>query len=267
EDTRALMFMFGHYIPQFYFRDVEWHQRLLPKIFPTDAEKSHLFLAAWEGYLSNNLYKELFTNPVMEQLYYRGLSIADIKETTRQYFKDPDEGSATHIALAFIHYPDFGFDHPLFKAFWDSGNLEQQKAFVSFLGRSVVSGDNAQVNELLKKEPRVKELLKTFWEWALENRTESELFEEFGFWINLEKDIFDPVWLAEQTRRSLEKTQGKLDWDYGLTKSAMDLARAAPKDMLTITRLIFWDGAVKGDHPRRQFYLERACSVLFQEPS
>ncbi|RJQ33620.1 hypothetical protein C4568_04260 [Candidatus Parcubacteria bacterium] len=264
EDTRALMFMFGHYIPQFYFRDVEWHQRLLPKIFPTDAEKSHLFLAAWEGYLSNNLYKELFTNPVMEQLYYRGLSIADIKETTRQYFKDPDEGSATHIALAYMHYEDFGFEHPLFKKFWEQADPKQHQEFVSFLGRSFVSGDNAQVNEYLKKEPRAKELLKSFWDWSLENHSESELFEEFGFWANLDKELFEPAWLAERLRKTLEKTKGKMEWDYGLTQIAVRLCKEAPTETIAIARLIFLDGGVLADHPMRQFYLDSEWLEVFK---
>lgn len=256
ENTRALMFMFGHYLPQFYFREIGWFQKLLPQIFPEDPAKSHLFLASWEGYLSNNLYRELFTDPNIEPLYYRGLSIAEIKETTRQYFKDPDEGLATHVALAFMHYEDFGFDHALFKKFWEVGNPTEHKEFVSFLGRSFISGDNSQVNEYLKKEPRAKECLRKFWDWALENRSESELFEEFGFWINLEKDIFEPAWLADHVKRTLEKTKGKMDWDYGLTKSVIKLSQESPADTIAIAHLIFLDGGVLANHPRRQFYVE-----------
>lgn len=264
EDTRALMFMFGHYLPQFYFREIVWIQKLLPQIFPADPVKSHLFLAAWEGYLSNNLYRELFTDPNIGPLYYRGLSIASIKETTRQYFKDPDEGIAIHIALAFMHYDDFGFYSSLFKKFWETGDLNQHKEFVSFLGRSFVSGDNAQINEFLKKEHKAKELLKSFWIWALENQTEPELFEEFGFWVNLEKNIFETKWLAEQVRKSLEKTGGKLDWDYGLTKSATQLSLEAPVDTLAITKLIFLEGGIRVNHPRRQFYVEREWFDVFK---
>lgn len=264
EDTRALVFMFGHYLPQFYFREIAWVQKLLPQIFPADPMKSHLFLAAWEGYLSNNLYKELFTDPNIEPLYYRGLSISSIKETTRQYFKDPDESIATHIALAFMHYDDFGFDSLLFKKFWETNDISQHKGFVSFLGRSFVSGDNAQINEFLKKEPKAKELLKSFWIWALENRTEPELFEEFGFWVNLEKDIFEAKWLAEHVKKTLEKTGGKLDWDYGLTKSATQLSLDAPVDTLAITKLIFLEGGIRVNHPRRQFYVEREWLEVFK---
>jgi len=264
EDTRALMFMFGHHLPQFYFREPDWLQRLLPQIFPIDEAKKNLFLAAWEGYLSDNLYKEFFTNPAIEPLYYRGLSISDIKETTRQYFRDPDEGMATHLALAFMHYPEFGFDHPLFKAFWKNDSPQQQKEFIGFLGKNFVSGDNTQVKDYLSKEPRAKEILKNFWEWILNNRNEPELFEEFGFWVNLEKNIFEPAWLAEHLHRTLEKTKGKLDWDYGLTKTALTLAQNDPVNTLAIARLIFLDGGVRVNHKRRQFYVDREWFDVFK---
>ncbi len=264
ENTRAIMFMFGHYLPQFYFRNEKWIQGLLSKIFPEVPENAHLYLASWEGYLSNNLYREMFVDPLFEKLYLRGVAIEDIKEKNRRYFRDPDEGIATHIALAFLHYEDARFEHPLFKEFWEKGSLEQHKEFVSFLGRSVVSGDNAQINEFLKKESTVKNLLESFWDWALETQTEPGLFLEFGFWSNIEKGLFDSVWLAERIRKTLEKTKGVFDWDYGLTKISVELAEKAPEDMLKITRLFFVDGGIKAGHQRRPYYVEREWFDVFK---
>ena len=263
EDTRAIMFMFGHYLPQFYFRDTAWVQTQLPKIFPSAEEKYHLYLAAWEGFLANNLYREMFTDPFLAELYLR--SVGDTKiEKTRRYFREPDEGIATHVALAFIHYDDARFEHPLFKLFWEKGTLEQRKEFISFIGRSVVSGDNAQINEYIKKNPSVKELLKTLWDWVLETQAEPALFEEFGFWSNLKKDLFDPAWLAERIRKTLEKTNGVFDWDFGLSQIGVQLSLDAPEDMLTITKLFFVDGGIKAGHQRRPYYVDREWSDVFK---
>ncbi len=270
EDTRALMFMFGHYLPQFYFREIPWMQKLLPKIFPTDRSKSHLFLAAWEGYLSNNLYMDFLKDPNIEGLYYRGLTIAEIKETSRQYFKDPDEGLATHLALAFMHYPNFTFDHPLFVAFWKKGNVSQHQEFVSFLGRGFVSGENVQTKKYLAGNPGAREQLKEFWQWTLANQSESELFEKFGHWIDLGKSLFEPAWLAERVRKTLEKTKGKLDWDYGLNKNALQLAQNAPADTLVISRLMFLDGGIRINQQRRLFDFDQdwieVFRVLYENP-
>lgn len=262
EDTRAIMFMFGHYLPQFYFRDTAWMQSLLPKIFPDAPEKYHLYLAAWEGFLVNNLYREMFTDPFFEKLYLRSVGDAMI-EKTRRYFREPDEGIATHVALAFIHYDDARFEHPLFKLFWEKGTLDQRKEFISFIGRSVVSGDNAQINDYIKKNPSVKELLKTFWDWILETQTETALFEEFGFWTNLKKELFDPAWLAERIRKTLEMTNGVFDWDYGLSQISVDLSLGAPEDMLKITKLFFIDGGIKAGHQRRPYYVDREWFDVF----
>jgi len=135
ETTRALMFMFGQDLPFFYFRDRDWIRRLLPQIFPQEPVKKYLYTAAWEGYLSNNLYDEMFFDAEIQKLYKRGLALTDTDYPPQQeHFKKPDEGIAGHLALAFMHYKKFGFDHPLFDAFWEKNNPERHANFVEFLG-------------------------------------------------------------------------------------------------------------------------------------
>jgi len=83
ENTRALMFMFGHYLPSFYFLDKDWIHTLLPQIFPEDSVKKHLYLAAWEGYLANNLYEEIFFDSEFQKLYERGLNLTGNEDQKR----------------------------------------------------------------------------------------------------------------------------------------------------------------------------------------
>ncbi len=268
ENTRALMFMFGHYLPSFYFRDINWIHELLPQIFPEETAKKHLYLAAWEGYLANNLYEEIFFNPEFQKLYERGLNLTGSEDQKRKYFKEPDEGIAVHMALAFIVYhKKFGFDHPLFKEFWKQ-DVERQKEFISFIGRMFVSGDNAKANEQLRKDSESRERLIKFWEWLLQNYNDPKLFAEFGFWVNLEKGIFEPEWLAKQLKATLEKTNGFLEWDYALTKSINELAKVAPKDILEIARLSLLEGGVRGGKMRMPFMYDEewfgALSALYE---
>lgn len=267
EKTRALMFMFGHYLPSFYFRDKEWMHKLLAQIFPEESEKKHLYLAAWEGYLANNLYEEIFFDAVFQKLYERGLAVTGQEDSKRKYFREPDEGIANHLSLVFIfHYKKFGFEHPLFLEFWNK-NVERQAKFVSFIGRMFVSGDNAQANEFLKKEPESRERLLKFWQWLLENYDEPKLFTEFGFWINLRKNIFEYSWLAQKVKETLEKTNGVLDWDSGLTKSILELAKTSPKDTFEIARLYLLEGGVRGGIMRMPFSADNewfeALKVLY----
>jgi len=270
EITRAIMFMFGHYLPSFYFRDREWILQLLPYIFPEESEKKHLYLAAWEGYLTNNIYEVMFFEPAFQELYKRGLFLAGDEDSTREYFKKPDEGITAHLALAFVVYhKKFDFEHPLFQGLWKQ-NLERQAKFINFIGRMFVSGDNAQINELLKKDSECRERLKKFWDWMLNNYDDPKLFAEFGIWINLEKEIFEPVWLTQRVKETLEKSRGILAWDYGLTKSILEMAKVAPKETLEIIRLYLLEGGVRSGKMRMPFIYDNewfeAIKILYGNP-
>jgi|Deesub1362A_J573_1020465.scaffolds.fasta_scaffold01036_9 hypothetical protein len=269
ENTRALMFMFGHFLPLFYQKDREWIRGLLPQIFPADPEKHCLYTAAWEGYLLNDLYEEIFFDPEIQNLYKRGLRLTDEDYPQQQeHFKDPNEGLAIHLALAYMHYNKFGFGHALFEEFWKMQDPEPHAIFIRFLGSSFISSDNPNAIKLLKKNPESKNRLRNFWDWMINNYNEHRPFREFGLWINLEIDIFEPVWLAERVKKTLEKTKGVLNWDRGLLKSLSKLSKEAPVETLEIARYFLLEGWVRGDAPHRHFYLEnewiKALTILYQ---
>jgi hypothetical protein len=240
EKTRALSFMFGYYLPTFYYRDKNWTRTLLPRLFPNQAKKEHLYLAAWEGYLTNKLYEEIFFDPAIQKLYERALKeVADVKnrEAHREYFKDPEEALAVHLALAHMYYQKFGRNHRLFKLFWDGGTAKQHAAFISLLGRMFISEDNKSADELVQKEPWPRKRLEDVWTDLLAADTSRVVFEEFGSWMSLEKGIFEPEWLAARARDTLEKTKGKLKRHYELVRSSAELAEANPTATFMVAKL------------------------------
>lgn len=245
EETRALMFMFGHYLPSFYFRDKEWVQKLLPQIFPIEQEKKDLYLAAWEGYLTANLYQEMFI--AFKDFYNRAIDLNAENYTRRQYFKDLDEALATHLALAFVHFDKFNIDSELFTKFWAKDNIKRHKEFILFIGRHCISRESA---DLWIKENSVDiEKLKKFWDWALENCS-TDALTGFGFWIDKECGILETKWLVQRVRRTLEKTKGYIEWDYGLTGYLPIFAEEAPEDTLEILRAHLLEEIAKHDPPR-----------------
>lgn len=251
EQTQALMFLFGHYIPSFYYRDIGWVHGLLPTIFSTNPAKKDLYLAAWEGYLSNNLYKEIFKDEEFQKLYQRAINLSSTEYTKRRYFRKLDEGLATHLALAFMHYEEFGFSNPLFVAFWDKVEGDRHAEFIGFIGRAYVSGEVKGATELLKEGGMAKNRLLELWDWALERCSEPDAFARFGFWLKLDKRLFDFVWLADHVKRTLQKTSGDIDWDYGLMTSIVELAKAAPGDTLEILRLMILENGIRGEKASR----------------
>jgi len=236
ENTRAIMFMFGHYLFFFYYRDVEFIRSLLPEIFSQEKSKTDLYLAAWEGYLTSALYTELFAE--LQGEYSRAVALDSSDYPKRSYRANLDEALATHIALAYLHFADFDLATPLYKSFWGKTNIKRHQDFVSFIGRSVISRDRP--TEWLAEHPEVTPAkMLAFWDWALENISEAKVFESFGFWINTKVNIFDPSELIKRVRASLEKSKGKIDWEYGLMEALPIFARISPRDTVEILRLYF----------------------------
>lgn len=270
EETQSIMFMFGHYIPTFYYRDIDWIHGLLPKIFTDDLAKIDLYLAAWEGYVSSNLYREIFADPEFQKLYARAIGVSPDQYTKRRYFRKLDEGLATHLALAFMHYEDFGFDNPLFMAFWKKPVTERQGEFIGFIGSGYISGEVRGASELLK-DSKIIDKLKAFWDWVLTNCSDPDALARFGFWLKKDKRLFDYVWLAQHVKATMQKTSGDIDWDYGLMTSITELAKAAPEDTLDVLRLLVLEHGVRGNNASRSMlyvhdeWLE-AFSILYSNP-
>ncbi len=264
ENTRAIMFMFGRYLSSFYFRDKKWMHGIIPYIFSENDSKKYLYIAAWEGYLSENLYLNMFDDPVIQNLYERGILLTDSEFPNQKHFKEPDEGLANHLALAYMYHSNFGFGHPLFEKFWRSGNIDQQTDFVSILGRLFVAGSNGGADNLLKENPETKQRIRNLWDYLLNNFNEPKLFTEMGSWISLKKDIFEANWLAQHVKAILQKTDGGLDWDYGLTESIIELAKAAPEDALIIGRLYFLEGGIRKGNLRRPFNVDKEWYDAFR---
>lgn len=262
EKTHALMFMFGHYLLSFYFRDKEWIHGLLPQIFPTDPTKENLYLAAWEGYVAANLFKDSFEDPLIQDLYFRAIALLPEEYTKRKYFRELDEGLATHLALAFMYFPEFDFDSPLYQAFWKGNHTKRHGDFISFIGRKFISGDDKRTDPSMKDENQIKKKIMAFWDWALEHCHDPGALKEFGFWTNTEKGMFNVAWLAEHARKTLQITGGAIAWDYGLNQSLPAFAKEAPEDTLEILRSYLLRGAT--EETSRWIYVDSRLTDVFR---
>jgi len=263
EKTKALYFIFGHHLSSFYYRDKDWVRELLPKLF-SETDKL-LYLAAWEGYISANLYEEIFSEPEMQKLYKRGLFLTKKLDPRREFFRDPEKGIAVHLALAYMHYSNFGADNELFTAFWKDGTETQHAEFIDFVGRKYISHDHERENVI-----KTKSLLTDLWDYILNSCIHKVSLIHFGMWINDKNDIFDKQWLVKQICKTLEKTQGALYWDYGLKKSVIKLAEVSPEGTLEIIRRHLLDYGVntKGEHRPIFFETEwgEALTITYKNP-
>jgi hypothetical protein len=244
EKTRALFFLFGRYLPMFYFRSKFWIKSILNKVFPPEIESKYLYLAAWEGFISNGLYLDMFEDEDIQQLYRNAIVLIDKDYPHQEHFINPEEVVSQHFALAYV-ISDFEFGNELFEFFWDKGRLEQHIAFVDWLGRSFITTQNPKSINFLKEDENARKKIKDMWGWILDNYNDPSIFDGIGFWINLDKEIFLVSELSHYLAKTLAKTNGFLSWDVGLEENIIELAEGSPEDTIEIIRFYILEGGVR----------------------
>lgn len=267
ESSLSVRFVIGHYLASFYYRDKTAIKGLFSQIFLKTAESYEDFFAAWQGYLANTLYKELFEALAEYYDYALGLDSSVYPERRKNRDYDLDKSVATHLALAFAHFDEAQYTaenkHPLLEKLWGGSDQEKQKEFVSFLGRGIIS--NGSASDEWFKEKNVKlEKLQAFWVLILEREDLApEVYAAFGFWVNHSKDIFDYGWLAGVMAKTVEKSQGQLEWDYGTLAKMDEFAKADPASALLILGKYLLEG-ILGDAGKNWFYVDDEKVAVFR---
>lgn len=269
DEAIAVHFVIGRYLGVFYFRDKDFVKEMLPGIFPkNDPARKDMYLASWEGYLSNTLYDQLFTE--FKEYYEHAIGLDPATYTDRKYTKSLDELLATHLSLAYI-YLDFKIGDPLFDLFWKTPNATRHHEFASFIGRSCLTRDQAG-DEWLKEHNVSKEKLIEFWNWMLttELPIEPKAFAGFGFWVNPNKEVIDEKIVVKNLAATLKKSDGEIDWDYGMTQRLKVLAEVDPANTLEIIRnYLLKDGELNPHRRSPLFSLEHevkeALAVIYKE--
>ena len=257
ETSNAVRFVIGHFLASFYFRDTQFIQSMMPKIFPKGVVgKEKEYFATWEGYLANALYKELFEE--LKEYYLYAISIKKEVYPDRKYLKGLDETLAAHVALAYTEFTLKEGD-PVFDAFWNTPNETRHDEFVSFMGRHYLTRSKA--SEWLKEHKVDKEKIIAFWNWILQTTIpiEPKAFTGFGFWISPDEEIIDNKIVIENIATSLKKANGELDWEFGLMKHINEFANINPQKTLEIiTSLLLLNENL---NPHHRMYFDAARQI------
>lgn len=257
ETSNAVRFVIGHFLASFYFRDIPFMQRMMPKIFPKEvAEKEKEYFATWEGYLANALYKELFEE--LKDYYLYAISLRKEVYPDRKYLEGLDKTLAAHVALAYTEFTLKEGDL-IFDSFWNTPSEERHDEFVSFMGRHYLT--RSQASEWLKEHKVDKEKIIAFWNWILHTQLpiEPKAFTGFGFWISPDEEIIDNKIVIENIAASLKKANGELDWEFGLMKHINEFAKINPEKTLEIiTSLLLLNGNL---NPHHRMYFDAARQI------
>ena len=233
ENTRAMTFMYAYHTPRFYYMDRNWFvTKILPKLFQNKKDK-YLLLAAEEGYLSQNLYKEIFEDSAFQKLYKKWIENNEVDYPNQEHFKHPDDALADHLALAFV-FLGFKVNDELFDLFWEKKNKRRWREFIKFIGTTLENKQNwLQPNKGLKKK------LLGLWDWILDNISEPEVLSAFGYWIDDKIEIFETKDIINFVVNTLKKSGGEWENNYGLMDKITDFAEANTRKTLQIIHHFF----------------------------
>jgi len=268
DTSNAVRFTIGQFLASFYFRDIPFIKSLLPKIFPkAETGKEKLYFSTWEGYLASSLYKELFDE--LRSYYEYAIKINPDSYPDRKYLKGLDETLAAHIALAYAHF-DFNNDDTLFDLFWKTPNETRHYEFVSFIGRTCIT--RSQAGDAWFAENKVsKEKLIGFWDWiiATDISIEPKAFSGFGFWINPDKEVINEKIIIKNLSLTLEKSEGEIDWDYGMTRRVKTFAEIDPANTLEVIRHFLLHDGELNSHRRAPLFsidseIKEALEIIYK---
>lgn len=270
DTSNAVRFTIGQFFASFYFRDIPFVKGLLPKIFPREAGKEKIYFATWEGYLTSSLYRELFDE--LRNYYEYAIKINLTAYPDRKYLKGLDETLAIHLALAYMHF-DFKIEDSLFNLFWKTPNKARHYEFVSFIGRSCVTRSQAG-DDWFKDNNVSKNKLIEFWNWIITTNIliEPKAFSGFGFWVNPDKEIIDEKIIIKNLAVTLEKSNGDIDWDYGITHRLKIFANINPTDTLDIIKHYLLNGSELNTNRRAPLFsidreIKEALEIIYKNPS
>jgi hypothetical protein len=146
--------------------------------------------------------------------------------------------------------------------FWEIKNPERHQKFVEFIGRHCIlrTEEESWTATSTVGVGRLQE----FWDWALDRCADVNVLVGFGYWMKADAGLFENEWLANQIRRTLEKTKGLIEWEHGMMESLVSLASVAPGAVLESLRLHLLVGRVDNPSDRRWVYVDDGLVEIFK---
>jgi hypothetical protein len=256
DESYAVQFCIGRYLASFYYIDKSFIVDFLPQIFPyNNPELKEKFIAVWSGYLSNNLYIDLYN--ILEKYYSFAISVESKPAgKTNSMYKTFDESLAIHLALAFVH-TNLQIGDSLFLQFWNNKNVDRHHEFITYIGQYAITKD--RISEVWFEKNKIdKAKLLQLWDWCLMNIPDPETLSGFGSWINYRKEVLDESAIIEKFSKTLEKTGGKISWDYGFLRRLPTFARKNREETIKAITYYLLDSNGRINSNRHQpFYYDK----------
>ncbi len=229
----AIRSVYGRFFPWLFFHAQVGHINIIEDVFPAD--NIELRYAAWETYLTNSVFEEVYS--ALRAQYLQAIS--DLKNglPKRKYWSDPIERLAEHMVIAYA----FDFDRakdPVHETFFRVAKAKYGGKAVSFAGRAFIQ------REIPDSEAKPNfSRLKRFWQWRLQLSNNPKELTNFGWWAK--KDKFENKWMLERLLETAEKTEGELDGDHCVFAALAALSEQYPLLCAKILKLVAFSESAK----------------------
>ncbi len=196
--------VYGLYLPQLFYLDKDWVIKNQDNIFPKDPSNDHLWLAAWEAYLSNDITRNLFL--ILKEQYRRSISLLGTSSKKGHKYADLNQLLPQHLMIIFAHESSYD---DLLDEFFDTAPPEARGEAINFAGRAILRKQAGEISaDTVQK-------FETLWGKRLnvpEEKRQKEELKQFGWWFV--RNPFKREWVMKQLVRTLEITEGKIEPDH-----------------------------------------------------
>jgi len=220
----AIRSVYGWRLPNLFYLNPEWVVKNLDLIFPREDALQAFFMAALEGYVSNQVYGGIFD--ALKKVYWHAVSLLGKNPDPTGYrAADIDERLPQHLMIVYIRDPkhDDLMDH-----FFANAPIKARAQAINFVGR-VILREMQAYSDRDAVTYRVAQL------W--DGRTlacstlDTEELQEFGWWFK--QSPFTHKETIDRLIKTLKITNGIIDVAYEIIDELQNYATELPVETIT----------------------------------
>lgn len=216
EKTLTIRAIYGCRLPKLVYLDKNWVKKNLDKIFPKKKSLENFWLSAFETYLANPVYGDIFE--LLEKEYDGAISHLTPKKQKRKFFVNIDERLPEHLVYAYVYNI---CDKKIIDKFFSKAEVSARSRALNYIGRKIFSEHN-----LKKNRNKINlQTIKSLFEERLKNRDKEEL-KEFGWWFV--NSPFEKKWNIEKLYNVLEITGGEIVRVHEVIEKLKEYVEFAP---------------------------------------
>lgn len=227
DPSLAVHSIYGWRAPNISYLNKPWLEANKGKIFCKDSPE--YLLAAWEGYLSNNVIKEVLQT--LKPLYFEFVPFLGSFEKKGFRANDVDQRFPQHVMVAYVSDAE---NDDLVEFFFENAPAKARAEALNFAGRVVL-----RQQEGLRDKEQVLKRLAELWEKRISlpvETVEVEELQELGWWFK-----FSPVGKKETLElmaKTLELTKGKIDVPYEIVEELVKYVLEYPLESIKLLQLL-----------------------------